>query len=107
MSEGYEVPLSYRGDGTVTLGQQCHVGVKPIVIDLPGRPDRSVGNLETFGRWDVSSNPGAATRTGIFPEKKYICPTTSGRRLIIRYYTKFDFTVDEGKERLNPSREEN
>ena len=28
----------------------------------------------------------------------------SGERLI-RYYTKFDFTVDEGKERLNPSRE--
>ena len=26
---------------------------------------------------------------------------------LIRAYTKFDFTVDEGKERLNPSREKN
>ena len=32
------------------------------------------------------------------------CPTTSGERLI-RYYTKFDLTVGEGKERMNPSRE--
>ena len=31
------------------------------------------------------------------------CPT-SGERLI-RGYTKFDFTVDDGKERLNPSRD--
>ena len=35
-----------------------------------GRPGGSVGNLEPFRRWDVSSNPGAATRTGIFPHKK-------------------------------------
>ena len=33
------------------------------------------------------------------------CPT-SGEQLI-RYYTKFDFTVDEGTEWLNPSREKN
>ena len=44
----------------------------------------------------MSSNLGAVTHTGIFP--------TSGERLI-REHTKFDFTVDEGKERLNPSRE--
>ena len=31
---------------------------------------------------------------------------TSGERLN-RYYTKFGFTIDEGKERLNPSREKN
>ena len=34
------------------------------------------------------------------------CLLKSGGRLI-RGYTKFDFTVDEGKERLNPSREKN
>ena len=27
-------------------------------------------SLETFSRWDVSSNPGAVTRTGIFPLTK-------------------------------------
>ena len=26
-------------------------------------------NLETFGGWDVSSNLGAVTRTGIFPRQ--------------------------------------
>ena len=47
-------------------------------------PGSSVGNLVTFwhvGTWDRISI------TGIFPQ--------------------FDFTVDEGKERLNPSREKN
>ena len=38
------------------------------------------------------------------PPKK--CPT-SGERLFNLLYTKFDFTVDEGKEWLNPSREKN
>ena len=77
------------------------------VKSITGRPGGSVGNLETFGRWDVSSNLGAVTRTGIFPRNKKIkkCPT-SGERLFYGY-TKFDFTVDEGKERLNPSREKN
>ena len=37
---------------------------------LTGRRGGSVGNLETFWRWDVSSNPSAVTRTGIFPHKK-------------------------------------
>ena len=58
-----------------------------------GRPCGSVGNLETFSRWDVSSNLGVVTRTGIYfssqknigVENKYstsykICPT-SGERL--------------------------
>ena len=39
---------------------------------------------------------------GIFPHS---CPT-NGERLI-RGYTKFDFTVDEGKGRLNPSHDKN
>ena len=30
----------------------------------------SVDNLETFWRWDVSSNLGVVTQTGIFPHKK-------------------------------------
>ena len=38
--------------------------------------------------------------------KKSCLPTSSGERLI-RGYTKFDFTVDEGKEWLDPSREKN
>ena len=37
-------------------------------------------------------------RTGIF--------LTGGERLV-RGYTKFDFTVDEGQGRLNPSRDKN
>ena len=35
------------------------------------------------------------------------CPTGGGERLLCRGYTKFDFTVDEGNERLNLSREKN
>ena len=38
----------------------------------PGRPGGSVGNLETFWGWDVSSNLGVVTRTGIFPHIKNI-----------------------------------
>ena len=33
------------------------------------------------------------------------CPTSEER--LFREYTKFNFTVDEGKGQLNPSREEN
>ena len=51
---------------------------------------------------DVSSSPGAVTRTRIFPKKKKSCPT-SGERFI-RGYTKFDFAVDQGKGWLDPSR---
>ena len=71
-----------------------------------GRPGGSVSNLETFRRWDVSSNLGVVTRTGIFPHKKTKKCPTSGERLY-RKYAKFDFTVDEGKEWLNPFREKN
>ena len=35
-----------------------------------GRHGGSVRNLKTLWRWDVSSNLGAVTRTGIFPSKK-------------------------------------
>ena len=38
--------------------------------------------------------------------QKKSCLPTSGERLI-RGYTKFDFTVDEGKEWLDPSRDKN
>ena len=38
-------------------------------IKAAGRPGGSVGNLETFWRWDVSSNLGVVTRTGIMPNK--------------------------------------
>ena len=53
----------------------------------------------------VSSNLGAVTRTGIFSHRNKKCPI-SGKRLI-RGYTKFVFTVDGGKGRLNPFRENN
>ena len=38
----------------------------------------------------------------VYPKKM----PSSGERSI-RWYTKFDFTVDEGMERLNPSHEKN
>ena len=55
-------------------------------------------------RWDVSSIPA----NGIFLTKKQKNKNKmlNGWRTI-KSYTKFDFTVDEGKEWLNPSREKN
>ena len=50
----------------------------------------------------MSSNLDAVTRTGFFPHKS--CPS---RKRLIRGYTKIDFTVDEGKKRLNPSQDKN
>ena len=41
-------------------------GAQPVALP----PGGSVGNLEAFWRWDMSSNLGAVTRTGIFPHKK-------------------------------------
>ena len=61
----------------------------------------------TGGSVDVSSNLGFVTLTGIFPhqkKKKKKSPTSEER---LNRYTKFDSTVDEGKEWLNPSREKN
>ena len=58
--------------------------VRSMLYANTGRPGVSVGNLETFWRWDVSANFGAVTRTGIFPhkkKKKKKCQT-SGERLI-------------------------
>ena len=48
-----------------------------IIINLfnyvnTGRPVGSVGNLESFWRWDVSSNLGAVTRTGILLLEQFI-----------------------------------
>ena len=40
-----------------------------ILVLVAGRPGGSAGNLETFWRWDVSSNLGVVTRTGIFTHK--------------------------------------
>ena len=47
-----------------------------------------------------SINQSLNQQHGIFPHK------IEGKQLI-RGYTKFDFTVDEGKGRLNPSRDKN
>ena len=62
----------------------------------------------------VSEGAGTSSDTlerefeyGIFLTKIYIKKSpTSGERLN-RSYTKFDITIDEGKEWLNPSREKN
>ena len=67
------------------------------------RPGGSVGNIETFSRWDVSSNLGAVTRTGIIPFKKLIITNnnknvTSGERLeLIRKHTKYRLHDQRGK----------
>ena len=37
---------------------------------ITGSAQSIITSLETFGRWDVSSNLGAVTRTGIIPHKK-------------------------------------
>ena len=55
-------------------------------------------------RWDVSSIPA----NGIFLTKEKLknkIKMPNGWRPIKSLVTKFDFTVDEGKEWLNPSRE--
>ena len=89
-------------------------GMSTISTTLPslfskkaGRPSSSVGNLETFGRWDVSSNP----RTRFFPNKNSKTKTKKtsrerGERFICGH-TKFDFAVDKGNGRLHPSRDKN
>ena len=53
-------------------------------------------------RWDVSSIPA----NGIFLTKNLKNESKNAQR-VENEYTKFDFTVDEGKEWLNPSREKN
>ena len=59
----------------------------------------------------MSSNPGAFTRTGIFPHKKRKKKINAQEVRIINSLvhkiSKFDFNVDQGKGRLNPSREKN
>ena len=60
--------------------------VAPVVVQLvASKPSE---------RWDVSSNLGAVTRTGFsldtIPNK--------WRTIMSLVHTKFDFTVDEGKE---------
>ena len=60
------------------------------LMSTTGRPGSSEVPRNPLTRWDVSSIPA----NGIFLTKK------------LENDTKFDFTVDEGKERLNP-REKN
>ena len=78
-----------------------------INIHLPaGRPGGSVGKLVTFWCWDVSSNLGAVTRTAIFPRPKTNMPNKW--KTINSWVHKIRLHgVDEGKGRLNPSRDKN
>ena len=71
--------------------------VAPVVQLVTSKPS-DVGT-------DVSLNLGAVTPTGIFPHKKKKMPNKW--RTINSLVQKFDFTVDEGKERLNPFRDKN
>ena len=55
-----------------------------------------MGPRNLLTRWDVSSNPGN------WDLNKLEMPNMWGT---IKSYTNFDFTVDEGKERMNLPRE--
>ena len=76
------------------------------MLYIAGRPGSSEVPRNPLTRWDVSSIPA----NGIFLTKKlkkqnkmpYVWRTIKPLE-----YTKFDFTIDEGKEWLNPSREKN
>ena len=77
-------------------------------IRVTGRPGSSEVPRNPLTRWDVSSIPA----NGIFLTKKNKnkIKTPDGWRTIKSLeYTKFDFTVDEGKDwqKWNPSREKN
>ena len=71
-------------------------------ISIAGRPGGSVGNLEK--PYDVGTGVRISAQSHKLGFSLKSSPTRSGERLF-RGYTKFDFTVDEGKERLNPSRD--
>ena len=49
---------------------------------ITGSARSIITSLETFGRWDVSSNLGAVTRTGIIPHKKENKKNTGRVRLL-------------------------
>ena len=70
-----------------------------------GRPGSSEVPRNPLTRRDVSSTPANGIFLTKILKKKKKCPT-GGERLN-RWYAQFDFTVDEGKEWLNPSREKN
>ena len=73
------------------------------------RPDSSEVPRNPLTRWDVSSIPA----NGIFLTKKLKNKNKNAQRVEKRtikslvHAQKFDFTVDEGKEWLNLSREKN
>ena len=68
-----------------------------------GRPGSSEVPRNPLTRWDVSSIPANGIFLTIKLKNKIKMP--NGWRTIKSLVHKFDFTVDEGKERLNPSRE--
>ena len=73
---------------------------------VAGRPGSSEVHRHPLTRWDASSIPA----NGIFLTKKLKNENKNAQRVEndeIVSTQKFDFTVDEGKERLNTSREKN
>ena len=80
----------------------------PLAALIAGRPGSSEVPRNPLTRWDVSSTPA----NGIFLTKKLKnkIKMPNGWRTIkslVHKIPKFDLTVDEGKEWLNPSREKN
>ena len=83
MSEGYEVPLSYRGD---RLGREFNPAANGMFLTKKEKRKKKKEKRKK-------------------KKEKEKCPT-SGERLESKSLVhKFGFTVDEGKEWLNPSRE--
>ena len=75
---------------------------------MAGRPGSSEVHRNPLTRWDVSSVPA----NGIFLTKKLKNKNKNAQRvendkIVSTQNSKFDFTVDEGKEWRNPSREKN
>ena len=75
---------------------------------VTGHPGSSEVPRNPLTRWDVSSIPANGIFLTIKLKNKIKMP--NGWRTIkslVHKIAKFDFTVDEGKEWLNPSREKN
>ena len=71
------------------------------VLPRAGRPGGSVNNLENLLMLGREFESRCSHTNWDFPS----CPTSVER--LVRGYTKFDCIVDEGKGRLNPSRDKN
>ena len=74
-----------------------------VTTEEPATPVAQRYPCKLLTRWDVSSIPA----NGIFLTKRKTNKNKNKNAQRVENDTKFDFTVDEGKEWLNPSREKN